>query len=1373
MRFGHWLPVIAGLAATVLRAAEPWADSGLAVTNGLELWLDASRQPAAWQANRKPALLSDAAMDVWFDGSGHRRHAFQGAQGSQPRFIGVGEAGAVRFDGENDYFAAAVGGLKLEAFTVFVIVVPQSNLGGFRAFLAGHQAGLNDYTTGFTLDFGFAGSERFSSFNPEGKGFGGAVNVLTNAFAFRETRLLEVTADPATRWVSVRVDGQAAGRRPFTPESLAIDELMVGARVYSNTSDPPFVSGFLDGCVAEVLLFSRVLDEGEAGRVRSHLQAKYQGLERGLPSAAGGGTRLVTVKDPPVAQFLLPGFAVRELPLTLKNINNLRYRPDGKLVALGYDGNVWLLTDTDGDGLEDKAQLFWDNRNRLRAPIGMALTPRGYARGNGLFIPCKGKLSLVVDTNQDDVADLEIVVAEGWKELPHGVDALGVAIDPRDGSVYFGLGAEDFTNAYVVDPATGKARYSLQGEHGTILKVSADFQRREIVCTGIRFPVGLAFNRAGDLFCTDQEGATWLANGNPFDELLHIQPGRHYGFPPRHPRHLPGVIDEPSVYDYGPQHQSTCGLTFNEPVNGGPAFGPAWWAGEALVAGYSRGKLYRTSLAKTPAGYVAQNRLLACLNVLTVDATVSPQGGLVVATHSGPPDWGTGPTGLGRLFRVAYVETNRPQPSLVWAQSPHEVRVAFDRSLSPAALGALSGRAAISFGQFVRAGDRFETVRPGYEAVGRQMATPRFNLPVSSVAVTPDRRTIVLTTGPHAEAGHYGLSLAGFGSRPLAAGELHQHPDLDLDYDLCGLEARWQGAGPGPGSTWAGWLPHPDLAVARQLTIASAEHEALWNLTAQPGKLSMRCQLDLWDMLRPAIQPGSRIDYEWPPEVITITFNSGAGLVIRSPAPPDQVKVRKISEQESLLEVRPQEPDWLPLEIDVNTGPAAGLSLTWRTAEDPRPRALPLHGFLLPWATRKVPAPREEGPRPRPPELAGGSWARGRAVFFSEEALCAKCHTVGGRGAQIGPDLSNLIHRDYESVSRDIREPSATINPDFVPYELTLKDGEELSGTLRSEGAESVRVGLGPATETTVRRSDIVAMRPLECSIMPPALDQLLGPDRLKDLLTFLLTPPPHMGDYGPGKPPSSRTRDEVAALLQGAPTAPATTRPIRVRLVAGKKDHGPGEHDYPEWQRVWADLLGAAPSVTVSTSWDWPEPADWEQTDAVVFFQQGQWNPRRARDLDAFLARGGGASFLHYAVDGGTNALGCAERIGLAWQGGRSRFRHGELDLVFNPAAAAHPIARNFNTVRFHDETYWALEGDAARIQVLASAEEEGAPRPMFWTRETGPGRIFVSILGHYSWTFDDPCFRALILRGLAWTAHEPVDRFNEIITLGARTAD
>ena len=76
--------------------------------------------------------------------------------------------------------------------------------------------------------------------------------------------------------------------------------------------------------------------------------------------------------------------------------------------------------------------------------------------------------------------------------------------------------------------------------------------------------------------------------------------------------------------EYGPQHQSTVGMIFNEGLNGGPTFGPASWAGDALLCGESRGKLYRTKLVKTREGYVAQNQIIACLGMLTIDTCVTP-----------------------------------------------------------------------------------------------------------------------------------------------------------------------------------------------------------------------------------------------------------------------------------------------------------------------------------------------------------------------------------------------------------------------------------------------------------------------------------------------------------------------------------------------------------------------------------------------------------------------------------------------------------------------------------------------------------------------------------------------------------------------------
>jgi putative heme-binding domain-containing protein len=1353
------------LAAAPARAAEGWADPGLRVTDGLEVWLDAARQAAARRALGRPEVSHGGALDVWLDGSGKGRHLT--AEGADPpEFQSSDGYAAVRFDGGRQCLARSGLGGPYREVTVFVVAAPFGNAGDFRALLALNRAGVNDYVSGLTIDQGPGPSTRFQSLNVEGAGFGGAANLLYEPAEFGTVQRLCVTSAVGAGGTRLSVNGAPAGRRDRGDSALHADRLTVGARFYTN-GGPPQARGFFEGDVLEVLIYGRALGDAERAAVERYLAAKHgDGRRVAIPGRPAGGRPLATVAHPPPVQVFVPGFTVKQLPVDLTNVNNVQYRADGKLVALAYDGNVYLLSDSDGDGLEDKVELFWENKGRLRAPIGMALTPPNYRHGNGLFVASKGKCSLIVDSTGGDRADKEIVVADGWQEIPHGVDALGVAFDPRDGSVYFGLGTASYTNAYQTDPA-GHAHYRLGGERGTILRVAPDFKSREVVGTGIRFPVGIRFNRAGDLFCTDQEGATWLPNGNPFDELLHVEKGRHYGFPPRHPRHLPGVIDEPSVFDYGPQHQSTCGLNFNEPVNGGPVFGPAWWRSDAIVTGYSRGKLYRTKLVKTEAGYVAQNQLIAALNMLAVDASVSPRGDLVVAAHGGGPDWGSGPSGKGKLYKLVYTGQDLPQPVLVWPQGPREVRVAFDRPLGPDQLRGLTGRAVIEYGRYVSAGDRFELYRPGYQAVADQLRAPRFGLPVVGVQVTNDRRTLVLRTAPHPEAAGYALTLPGLGRAPApdgGKGELPQAAETDLRYDLCGVEASWQARD--GGAAWGGWLPHPDLGVARALTAASAPHDELWR-EVRPGTLTLRTRLNLWDMLRPAVQPGSKIDYQWPAEEVTVVVRSPVGFEVKGPGTVAPATADAQGRRVARVTVKPAPDSPVPFEVTLPTGGGVpGLDVWYSTNEDPRPRALPLHRFLLPWAELK----RGESPvvARDAPELTGGNWERGRRVFFSEQAACSKCHAVGGQGGAVGPDLSNLPQRDYTSVLRDIAEPSAAINPDYIAHAVTLKDGRVLTGTVRTEG-DRLHVGDAQGNVTTVPRDRVEALQPSPVSVMPEGLPKQLGPEKMRDLLTFLLAEPPRMPDYGPLPPPPPRGRREVEAVLAGAPDPPAPTRPIRIVLVAGRKDHGPGEHDYPAWQQAWRRLLAMAEDVRVTTAPDWPTAEDLKTADVIVFYQQGTWTAERAREIDAYLARGGGLVYVHWAVDGGADAAGFARRIGLAWRSGASKFRHGPLDLGFE-AGGRHPVARNFRSLHLHDESYWGLVGDPAKVAVLAGGVEDGRPQPLFWTLEPARGRVFVSVPGHYAWTFDDPLFRVLLLRGIAWAAREPVDRFNSLVTPGAR---
>ena len=86
-------------------------------------------------------------------------------------------------------------------------------------------------------------------------------------------------------------------------------------------------------------------------------------------------------------------------------------------------------------------------------------------------------------------------------------------------------------------------------------------------------------------------------------------------------------------------------------------------------------------LTKTSAGYVGEPFSIARLSMLTTDVAISPDGDLYVSCHSGKPDWGTGPRGEGKIFKISYTDKKAPQPVKVWAASQMEVRVSFDRPI--------------------------------------------------------------------------------------------------------------------------------------------------------------------------------------------------------------------------------------------------------------------------------------------------------------------------------------------------------------------------------------------------------------------------------------------------------------------------------------------------------------------------------------------------------------------------------------------------------------------------------------------------------------------------------------------------------------------
>ena len=933
---------------------------------------------------------------------------------------------------------------------------------------------------------------------------------------------------------------------------------------------------------------------------------------------AGISTIAPAQSTEPIVHMLVPGFTVQELPVRLSNVNNLRFSPDGRLFAMAYDGRIHVLTDSDGDGLEDKDELFWD-KPTISVPVGMVFAPEG------IYVSSHGKVSLIRTDAAHSKAQSEEVVATGWPETDvatGGVDAIGVTRD-RHGDLYFGLIAADYSNPYRVKD--GVSHYDLNSQRGTIQRQMHGQTALETFANGIRVPYTLAFNKAGDLFCTDQEGETWCANGNPLDELNQIVQGRNYGFPPINEKWLPNVKGELPVVAFGPQHQSTCGLIFNEPHKGQGLFGPKWWEGDALIAGESRGKIWRVRLVKTPQGYVGKEFLIARLSMLTLDLAISPKGALYVCCHSGQPDWGTGPKGEGRIFKITYTDPNVPQPVLAWGSGPMEARVAFDRPIDEsAAKEVLKSR--IEFGEFVRAADRFEKLKPPYKVVQKQEATPRGKLSVVGARIE-GRQYLVLNTDPQPLAVTYALTVPGV-KVPGSAGP---GATVDLDYEEAGV-----------------WSRTDRLPIA-----ASLPHGQF--LTAALKR-----------------NPWLTADYHNPNYPFLYAANNG-----------DE------------------------------------------------------KGFTV----------------------AGGDYERGRSLFFNQNLKCSTCHKLRGEGGSIGPDLSNQSSRDPAAVLHDIKDPNASINPDYVAYNVTLSDGAIMNGFLRAQDERSLRLIGADGKETVLKRTEVRSLEPSAVSLMPTGLLDGLKEGQVNDLLTFVLNPPP------------VRDPAEVARVLGRSVMSGSTpSRPLNLVLVASEQDHGPGQHDYPAWQKKWHTLLSAVPNVEVSDAWLWPTPEQFQTADVLVFYYWNRdWNTAKYQQMDAFAEKGGGMVILHSATIGNPDPAQLAERIGLSSNSGSTKYLHTPFTLKLDTnrnATITHGLPQN---VPLLDEPYWPLVGDTNRIEVLGTTELDGKEWPLLWTLQKGKGRVFATCLGHYYWTLDDPWFRALVLRGIAWSANREIGRLEQVATATA----
>ncbi len=129
-----------------------------------------------------------------------------------------------------------------------------------------------------------------------------------------------------------------------------------------------------------------------------------------------------------------------------------------------------------------------------------------------------------------------------------------------------------------------------------------------------------------------------------------------------------------------------------------------------------------------------------------------------------------------------------------------------------------------------------------------------------------------------------------------------------------------------------------------------------------------------------------------------------------------------------------------------------------------------------------------------------GDVARGRDVFGS---TCAKCHVPQQGRPRIGSDLSGISNKTKEELLNSILNPSAAIDPRFINYIVTTKDGRIYDGLLANEtpGAITLRTVEG---DTTILRKNIGEIRASKVSLMPDGFEQSLSKQAIADLIAYL-----------------------------------------------------------------------------------------------------------------------------------------------------------------------------------------------------------------------------------------------------------------------------
>lgn len=200
--------------------------------------------------------------------------------------------------------------------------------------------------------------------------------------------------------------------------------------------------------------------------------------------------------------------------------------------------------------------------------------------------------------------------------------------------------------------------------------------------------------------------------------------------------------------------------------------------------------------------------------------------------------------------------------------------------------------------------------------------------------------------------------------------------------------------------------------------------------------------------------------------------------------------------------------------------------------------------------------------------IASGDPASGEKVFRSQATNCLACHSIGGAGGHVGPDLGSIgTAQPIEMVVESVLWPNKQVKEGYMATLIETRGGDVQQGYVVSDqnGAVTLR---DPTTDHVFHfQADQIKRRKEIGSLMPDGVTDGITHAELRDLIRFLseLGKP---GAYRVATTPLVRVWETLSSV------------PETLRNAGAQTDRA----DFPEidpslWRGQYANVAGELPT--------------------------------------------------------------------------------------------------------------------------------------------------------------------------------------------------